>query len=364
MRKLWPPLSDIEHLLGAPEAAAAEHQGEAVLCEPADDAPPPPMPDFLRDAVRRRVAAARASTLALPAPGLVLRLGALPGGSRTWPFASQLALLIDKQDTDGRWSGWLAAGEADYAGEDDVLLEPGDEPFEPSAGVIQLWNPLTLRIADPMPVLARLSPQRLEAIRQHARRPRLPGRSGEPAPGRMRRAETPAGDLLVGSPIGSGSGNDPRLAYGHLYRNAATILAAHWQSAVEALPRSVSAEAKAPAGGLFARLLRSRIGLVAASVLTTAGTMLPFVLVEQAAVVRSAGGPQRQLPEIEVSFKPGASEADVRALVLSVRGELAGSPGQLGIYRIALPEGNVSEALALAKNSLVVDAASSKEVLK
>lgn len=362
MRKLWPPLSDIEHLLGEPEDAAAGDQGDALLCEPADNAPPPLMPDFLRDAVRRRVAAARASILALPAPGLVLRLGALPGGTRTWPFAGELALLIDKQESDGRWSGWLATGEADYAGEDDVLLEPGDEPFEPSAGVIQLWNPLALRITEPQPVLARLSSQRLEAIRQHAHRPRRPGRTGEPAPGRMRWAETPAGDLLVGSPIGGG--NDPRLAYGHLYRNAATILAAHWQSAVEMLPRRAPAEAKAPAGGLFARLLRSRIGLVVASVLTIAGAMLPFVLVEQAAVVRSAGGPQRQLPEIEVSFKSGASETDVRALVLSVRGELTGSPGQLGVYRIALPEGNLSEALALAKNSPVVATASGKEIVK
>ena len=359
MRKLWPPLSDIEHLLGAPEAATGEHQGDAVLCEPANDAPPPPMPDFLRDAVRRHVAAARASALALPAPGLVLRLGALPGGTRIWPFAGELALLIDKQEGDSRWSGWLAAGEADYAGEDDVLLEPGDEPFEPSAGVIQLWNPLTLRITDPLPVLARLSPQRLEAIRHHSRRQRLPGRSGEPAPGRMRRAETPSGDVLVGSPIGGGS--DPRLAYGHLYRNAATILAAHWQSAVEALPRSTPAEAKAPAGSLFARLLRSRIGLVVASVLTTAGAMLPFVVFEQAALVRSVGGPQRQLPEIEISFSAGASEADVRAIVLSVRGELVGSPGQLGVYRIALPEGNVSEALALARQSPAVAKASGKE---
>ena len=51
-----------------------------------------------------------------------------------------LGVLLDKCVHGELWQGWMAASEADWASAFDVLLEPGDEPFEPMFGLIQAWN--------------------------------------------------------------------------------------------------------------------------------------------------------------------------------------------------------------------------------
>jgi hypothetical protein len=51
-----------------------------------------------------------------------------------------LGVLLDKCIGADRWQGWMAAGEIDWAGAFDVLLESGDEPCKPLFGMVQAWS--------------------------------------------------------------------------------------------------------------------------------------------------------------------------------------------------------------------------------
>jgi len=62
-------------------------------------------------------------------------------------------------------------------------------------------------------------------------------------------------------------------------------------------------------------------------------------------------------PVLKVSFSPDAKESDIRLLVVQVRGELAGGPGQLGDYYLRVPSGSENEALARVKSAPIVQAA-------
>lgn len=63
-------------------------------------------------------------------------------------------------------------------------------------------------------------------------------------------------------------------------------------------------------------------------------------------------------PMLKISFAPDAKEADIRMLVMQVRGELAGGPGQLGDYYLRVPAGSQDEALKQVQAAPIVQAAS------
>lgn len=62
-------------------------------------------------------------------------------------------------------------------------------------------------------------------------------------------------------------------------------------------------------------------------------------------------------PMLKISFAPDAKEADIRLLVVQVRGELAGGPGQLGDYYLRVPAGSEAAALAKVQSAPIVQAA-------
>ena len=61
-------------------------------------------------------------------------------------------------------------------------------------------------------------------------------------------------------------------------------------------------------------------------------------------------------PLLKINFKADAKEADIRLLLIEVRGSLAGGPGQLGDYFVRVPAGHVDEAAARLKTSAIVEA--------
>jgi hypothetical protein len=63
-------------------------------------------------------------------------------------------------------------------------------------------------------------------------------------------------------------------------------------------------------------------------------------------------------PMLKVNFAPDAKESDIRMLVVQVRGELAGGPGQLGDYYLRVPAGSEAAALARVQAATIVQAAS------
>lgn len=62
-------------------------------------------------------------------------------------------------------------------------------------------------------------------------------------------------------------------------------------------------------------------------------------------------------PMLKISFAPDAKETDIRMLVIQLRGELAGGPGQLGDYYLRVPAGTEAEALKRAQAAPIVQAA-------
>ncbi|WP_284618014.1 anti-sigma factor [Aquabacterium humicola] len=63
-------------------------------------------------------------------------------------------------------------------------------------------------------------------------------------------------------------------------------------------------------------------------------------------------------PLLKVNFAPDAKEAEIRHLLVSVQGRLAGGPGQLGDYYIAVPAGREAALAEQVRKSPIVQAVS------
>lgn len=61
-------------------------------------------------------------------------------------------------------------------------------------------------------------------------------------------------------------------------------------------------------------------------------------------------------PFLKINFKGDAKEADIRLLLVQVRGSLAGGPGQLGDYFVRVPAGSIDAAATQVKASTIVEA--------
>ena len=61
-------------------------------------------------------------------------------------------------------------------------------------------------------------------------------------------------------------------------------------------------------------------------------------------------------PMLKLNFAPDAKEAEIRHLLMSVQGRLAGGPGQLGDYYVIVPAGKEAALAELAKANRIVQA--------
>jgi hypothetical protein len=61
-------------------------------------------------------------------------------------------------------------------------------------------------------------------------------------------------------------------------------------------------------------------------------------------------------PMLKINFAPEAKEAEIRHLLISVQGRLAGGPGQLGDYYIAVPPGREAAAVTQVQANPIVQA--------
>ncbi|OUL99136.1 hypothetical protein [Variovorax sp. JS1663] len=357
---LWPPLSLIRSTLGhagetpagdAPPAAAA-----AAAAQPSDASLLMPLTELAR---RREAVAARAFP-ARWAPGRlvsVLHEGRL------------LGVLLDKCLHGNLWRGWMAASEADWASAYDVLLEPGDEPFEPMFGLIQTWNVLNLEQRPQLcaRVLGELSATRLAAVRavhdEWAVQQVLPI---APEPGRI--ALRTAGGVftvLSGTPLGV---DDPRADYQGLYLDAAARLAAPLHASTEPGGLSPPAAAATTGGGdWWSRL----VGWFRADrVVRPALALLALVVVVQNAALLRSGGEEeevrfRALPgaaapaaageQLLLRWKPATDMADAQALLAAAGAEVMGGPDAQGRWRLRLAGGDAVQGRALLAASPLVE---------
>lgn len=217
-------------LTANPDACARRADLERAESEEEDEIPGeaievPPMPTKLRALIRRRVAARNAAFDPIPQAGQIVRIDEVRGPDgplEAIDLPQPLAVLLAAPTTaDLIWSGWLVAAETDYAGPDDVLLGPEDEPCDPLARTIQTWNPVRVYLPSVSRVLAQLKPARLAAVRALATMQTAPMASTlDPAqPGRVVSRQVGSDSILTGAPLGDD--DDPRRAYRALYAKAA-----------------------------------------------------------------------------------------------------------------------------------------------
>ena len=128
---------------------------------------PVEMPARLRELIERRVTARRHAFSPKPRAGQILRVEQPvgPQGALNWDMGCPLAVLIaEPLEHPEVWYGWLVSHETDYAGYWDLLLEEEDEPYDPSAKMIQVWNPVQVYLPSTSIVLAELPPARLATL--------------------------------------------------------------------------------------------------------------------------------------------------------------------------------------------------------
>ncbi|RYZ12092.1 MAG: hypothetical protein EOO24_04400 [Comamonadaceae bacterium] len=355
--ELWPPLSLIR---SAFERAPAIAPGEQVVAAPrgSNATPHSAMQDLLlplTELARRREAVARRAFPARWAPGRVLSVvhdGRL------------LGVLLDKCIGDEQWQGWMAAGEADWAGAFDVLLEPGDEPFEPLFGVVQAWNPVTLMQAPQLcaRVLGELSATRLAAVRAvHDEWMAQQPPAIDAAPGHIAlRSVGGVFTVLSGTPLG---GNDPRTEYQTLYRDAAQSLSASLQAAPAQQPAPVPPAADAIAEAGWGARLHRWFG--ADMLVRPAFALLALVVVVQGSGLLNRGGEDdevrfRSVPtapapapvELLVQWKAGVGLDDAALALRAASAEIVAGPDARGAWRLRAVD-PVAARAALAASPLV-----------
>lgn len=255
MKQLWPPIDSIERQLYGPSEGIvrrwiddssdlddeilaqlsnnplAMEQREAYLSarkvgglESIDPGTiqPRKMPSELLSLIQRRQKSAKHNYSPTPLPGQIRLIESLigPDGATGIDLAYPLAfLLLEPAENPSVWYGYAVSGETDYAGYWDMLLEDEvDTPFDPMAGMIQVWNPTYLYLTRSTErILAQLSDRRLQALQSIARE-YLVGEETDPAdadPGVHSVRWIDGHRVLTGSPLGGL--DDPRVRYQQLY---------------------------------------------------------------------------------------------------------------------------------------------------
>jgi hypothetical protein len=98
-------------------------------------------------------------------------------------------------------------------------------------------------------------------------------------------------------------------------------------------------------------LLLLQTGAITTLLLSRDGTTLP-----EPYQWRSVKEPsQIQGPVLEITFKSNSTEADIRLLLIKIRGTLLGGPGQLGKYIVKVPDQSITEAQNIVMNSQIIE---------
>lgn len=345
MRKLWPPLGVIEARLQARQWEDSPND-DSPLAEVGDPAVSAEVPAFIALKIRQRVASQQAAFSLTPAPGKIMRFD---GEEERVP---PQCVLLDREISSDIWRGWLVSAETDYASNRDVLLEPQDEPFDPIASMVQTWNELKVDVRKAGRVLAHLSEERLEAIREVARGECEDGgkaRLGFVAPllTHMQR------QVLSGTPVSHAQ--DPRRHYQALYRDAAKQLQVSHAITAEIVPFPARKRTWSTAGWAMAASIVLVQSIVIANLLRDKTETNAAAQGSQYSEYRAASVPDQAAAFLEVYFKPEAKEMDIRKLLASLNASIVSGPGEYGQWRLRVDADKISKASEELKRSGLVD---------
>lgn len=226
MNTLWPPIESIVANLTSPDAEQSRvvdtsepeptATGDIQLPDEFYTRIDDEMPAVLSEDICRRVAAYKASFEAPPQPGFIVEL---PAGKEC---GRPIGMLCAQQTRRGTWRGWLAVGETDYAGVSDFVLQDEDGDFDPNVGMVQVWNPVELKLPKRCKVVAQLSDARMRGVYALAGefKKQCPSNAGDAFPGRVGSREIDGCLLQTGTPLGDPE-DDPRWTYQRAYTGLA-----------------------------------------------------------------------------------------------------------------------------------------------
>lgn len=106
-----------------------------------------------------------------------------------------------------------------------------------------------------------------------------------------------------------------------------------------------------PKWAVAVTLILLQTGAITTLLLSRVGTTLPKQNQWRSVTTPS----QFQGPVLEITFKSTSPEADIRLLLVKIRGSLLGGPGQLGKYLVKVPENSITEAQNEVKNSGIIE---------
>lgn len=215
---LHPPLTLIEADL---RNAKRVHVEEPPLDDEEEAGPDmvvPEVPPYLLDLIKRKVASQAAFPPQPLAVGQIRRISSIyssDGSSRQ--LGRSCGVLLQACLGGQRWSGWVVAQEADYAGERDLVLQENDGVLDLDAAMVQTWNPVELLLRGDEELLGKLSSERLGAVIKLADWHAGPNDEFTPSrPGRIGAWDLDEHTIVVtGTPVRDK--DDPRVVYRRLY---------------------------------------------------------------------------------------------------------------------------------------------------
>lgn len=227
MKTLWPPIELIVENLAPPGAeqsrlpdrdeAESMATGDIQLSNKFYTSTDAAMPAALSEDIARHVAARKASFEAPPQPGFIVELPAKK------ECGHLINMLCAEQTRRGVWRGWLAVGEPDYASVSDFVLQEEDGDFDPNVvGMVQVWNPVELKLPKRCKVVAQLSDARLKGVYALTGefKKQCPSNAGDAFPGRVGSREVDGYLVQTGTPLA-----DPKDDSRWIYQRAYTGLA-------------------------------------------------------------------------------------------------------------------------------------------
>ncbi|HEB87590.1 MAG TPA: hypothetical protein ENI68_11335 [Gammaproteobacteria bacterium] len=190
------------------------------------------VPPHIGEMIDRHVAANQAAYSGSPQPGLIVRLPSLEKLGVT----CEIGVLLAQKTRQGTWRGWLAVGECDYAGVSDFVLQEEDGPFYSAFGMVQVWNPVEVKLPKRCDVLGTLSPDRMEAVYAMARefKGSIAANAGPPFPGKVGLRKVGGYAVVTGTPLADPK-DDPRWIYQRAYTGLARRLSQTSTSSAGAL---------------------------------------------------------------------------------------------------------------------------------
>jgi hypothetical protein len=215
--------SRVESLLSAKDAGPVPQSAPAIE-----------IPTAVVTYLERKATAAAHSFESPPRPGQIVAVESLrgPAGPIDEDLARPLCAVIDlPTEVDDVWWGWMVGSELDYACEWDFVLGTEDEPRDPIAATIQLWNPVRVYLPSVARVIGQLSPDRHAAL--HSMVADFLAEPGEAVEATAKIAVGASPYLAsrttsTGMPVTTGmpitAETDPRNLYQTLYEGAADVL--------------------------------------------------------------------------------------------------------------------------------------------